>query len=207
MKVTDYQVDALKELINIGVGRAAGSLHQMLHTHVSLKVPHVEIFSPSELKGNMLKEEIAERLTAVRMVFGGPFGGSASLVFPPDSATKLVDVVTGDERGRNDLDAIRVGALTEVGNIVLNGVMGSIGNIIKRRISYGLPVYMEDTLENLLTPQTAEPIDTILLARTHFKIEQFKIEGDIILLFEIGSFDALLAAINALKEGLRDAQE
>ncbi len=199
MKATDQHIDALRELINIGVGRAAGSLNQMLRAHVDLHVPFVRVFAPGESKNCIVQEFGLGKLAAVQLMFKGPFVGNAALVFPPDSAAKLVDIVTGEEPGSHDLDAIRIGTLTEVGNIVLNGVMGSIGNILKQHIDYSLPVYVEDTIENLMTLKKADPAVTVVLAQAHFTIEQFHIEGDIILLFEVGSFDALISAIEAVQ--------
>jgi chemotaxis protein CheC len=197
MKPTFEQIDVLKELINIGVGRAAGMLNDMLQSRVQLQVPYVKIFSP-----DTLKEEMGQlgdnKLSTVRLTFKGPFSGIASLVFPPDSAAKLVDVLTGEEPGFADLDAIRIGTLTEVGNIILNGVMGSMGNVLQQHINYSVPTYLEDNIESLLLPNNAETNRMILLAHTRFTIEQLQIEGDIILLFEVGAFDALLAAIDAL---------
>jgi chemotaxis protein CheC len=42
----------------------------------------------------------------------------------------------------------------------------------------------------------------VLLAQTRFIIERLHIEGDIILIFNVNSFDALLTAINQLAGGL-----
>jgi chemotaxis protein CheC len=197
MKPTPEQIDVLKELINIGVGRAAGMLNDMLQSRVQLQVPYVKIFSPLTLK-----EEIGDlggdKLATVRLTFKGPFSGIASLVFPPDSANKLVDVLTGEEPGFADLDSIRIGTLTEVGNIILNGVMGSMGNVLQQHINYSVPAYLEDKIEGLLLSESMHTNTTILLAHTRFSIEQLQIEGDIILLFEVGAFDALLAAVDAI---------
>ncbi|MBN1219352.1 MAG: chemotaxis protein CheC [Anaerolineae bacterium] len=197
MKPTPDQIDTLKELINIGVGRAAGMLNSMLQSQVLLEVPYVKIFSLLTLKEEMGKLG-SQKLSTVRLSFKGPFSGVASLVFPPDSAGKFVDVLTGEEPATPDLDSIRIGTLTEVGNIILNGVMGSIGNVLDRRINYSVPTYIEDNIERLLLADGLDADTTILLAHTHFTIEQLCIEGDIILLFEVGSFDALLSAIDAI---------
>jgi chemotaxis protein CheC len=195
-----YQMDILKEMINIGVGRAAGILNEMTKFRVILQVPFIKVLSPSSLKKEM-EEFDRNMIAAVRLGFKGPFSGCAALVFPPDSASKLVAVLTGEEPGTPDLDSVRVGTLSEVGNIVLNGVMGSIGNILKQHISYSLPTYIEDTIENLLTMDSNinPPPNTILLVRIRFTIQQLQIEGDIILLFEVGSFTALLSAIDAIR--------
>jgi chemotaxis protein CheC len=198
--IEPYQMDILKEIINIGVGRAAGILNEMTKFRVILQVPFIKVLSSFSLKEEM-EELDRDIIAAVRLGFKGPFSGCAALVFPPDSASKLVAVLTGEEPGTPDLDSVRVGTLSEVGNIVLNGVMGSIGNILKQHISYSIPTYIEDTIENLLTIDTNinPPPNIILLVRIRFTIQQLQIEGDIILLFEVGSFTALLSAIDAIR--------
>ena len=197
MNLTPHQADILRELMNIGVGRAAGMLNEMTVAYVRLQVPSVRIFSALEFKKEMEREGV-DRLAAVRLGFKGPFFGTADLVFLPESASKLVAVLTGEEPGTPEFDSVRAGTLNELGNIVISGVMGSMGNLLDKRIEYSLPQYIEDTIENLLKLSNANSDGPILLVRTHFVIEQLQIEGDIMLIFEVGSFDALLAAIDAI---------
>jgi len=85
---------------------------------------------------------------------------------------------------------------------VINGVMGSIGNVLKRRIDYTLPAYVEDSVENLFTGEYMGGDHVVLLVRTRFMVRQLQIEGDITILFGMGSFDTLLSAIEGLREGL-----
>jgi chemotaxis protein CheC len=195
MNLSPEQIDALKELINIGVGRAAGVLSSMIHCRISLQVPFIKILS---LEG--LQDEVTlighDRLSAVKLGFRGSFAGTAALVFPPDSAAKLVSLLVSEEPHIPDLDSVRVGTLNEVGNIVINGVMGSIANVLKQRIDYSLPAYTEESLEHMLKADIVEDNIMVLLARTHFTVEQCMIEGDIILIFESKSFGALVAAID-----------
>lgn len=193
---TAFQIDALRELINIGVGRAAKVLSEMVDARIILQVPFIKLLTPENLR-HEVGHLGGDNLAAVRLGFQGPFSGTAALVFPPDSASKLVAVLTGEEMGTPDLDSVRVGTLSEVGNIVINGVMGSIANVLKLQINYTLPNYTEDNIENLMTPSDAAPDATVVLAHTRFIIEHLHIEGDIILIFEVGSFDTLMKAINA----------
>ncbi len=196
MNPTADQIDALRELINIGVGRAAGVLNTMTHSHVRLQVPSVEILPTSALEEKM-KELSADTLSIVQLQFKGPFSGTASLVFPTTSAAKLVSVITDEATDDIDLDSIRIGTLTEVGNIVLNGVMGVVGNELEKRIYYSVPTYLEHPIKILLAPQDLDDFSaTVIWARARFTIEQHHIDGDVILLFEVGSFDTLLTAID-----------
>ena len=195
MNPTEYQLDALRELINIGIGRAAKVLSEMVNARILLQVPFIKLLTPENLRREMghMGEGL---LAAVRLGFKGPFSGTAALVFPPDSASKLVAILTGEGMGTPDLDSVRVGTLSEVGNIVINGVMGSIANVLKLQINYTLPTYTEDNIENLVAPIDTVPDATVVLAHTRFTVEQRHIEGDIILIFELGSFSVLMNAIN-----------
>lgn len=202
MKVPDNQLDVIKELINIGVGRAASALNQMVDSRIHLQVPEVRILTTEEFLAELALLG-RQRLSAVRMRFTGSFSGSAALLFPPSSAANLVATLAGDDPDSTDLDSIRAGTLAEVGNILINNVMGSISNFLDQRLTFSLPVYLEDNLETLCrTGGNEEGRQTILMARTHFRIEQLQVEGDIHLRFDWGSFDRVLANIDALiREG------
>jgi chemotaxis protein CheC len=201
MNLTVDQLDTLQELVNIGVGRAASVLNEMIECHINLQVPFIQVFSPGQMKVELENRLGVSLVSAVRLGFSGSFSGLAQLVFPTDSASKLVAVLTNEGVGTPDLDAVKIGTLTEVGNIVINGVMGSMSNLLKQHLNYSLPIYLEDTVEHLLTSKYLEFNTTILLAQARFTIEQLQISGDIILIFKVGSFDALLTALKDLEEG------
>jgi len=197
MKVTPYQIDALTELINIGVGRAAGMLNQIIEAHVYLQVPSIKIFSYARLE-QILNYVAATSLSVVRLAFKGSFSGTALLAFPPESASNLVNLLTGEESDISDLDSIRVGALTEVGNIVLNGVMGSMSNILHERLTYSIPVYIEDTIDHLLREDNLGADSAIILAETALHIEKLRIQGNIVLLFRVDLFNTLIKALEMM---------
>ena len=206
MNVSAEEIDALRELINIGVGRAAGALNDMVGAHVELRVPSVRLVSPADIKEATTWVNEQE-LATVRMGFSGEIQGTTELVFPADSASKLVALLTGEEVGTPDLDSLRAGALTEVGNILLNAVMGSITNVLERHISYELPTYSEETPEDLVEAVRSQAEAAVLLAQTHFlvrqsysSLEQEKIEGEVTLLFGMGSFEVLLKRIHQMHE-------
>lgn len=198
MILTLYQLDALREMINIGVGRAAGILNAMLRSHIILRLPEVGVLSKAEVEAKA-SQYGAEVFAAVRLGFRGPFAGNASLVFPEDSAAKLVVMLTEGEAGLsddNDLDSIRIGTLTEVGNIVLNSVMGAIGNDLKQHIFYSVPTFQEESLRKMLADSTPDADSNVVWVQTQFSVEDHPIDGDIILVFEMGSLDLLLNAVN-----------
>jgi chemotaxis protein CheC len=196
--LTAEQVDALQEFINIGVGRSASMLTEMVDSRISLQIPVVRVYQAKELRQELVKQfDHQKNFSAVKLDFSGSLSGSAELVFPSESAAILVSVLTGEDLNSPDLDAVKIGTLSEIGNIVINGVMGSISNLLRHQMDYKIPSYLENTIENLLLSDYPVTNETVfLLAQARFTIEQMEITGDIILIFEMRSFDALLEAID-----------
>jgi chemotaxis protein CheC len=192
--IDDESIDAIRELINIGVGRAAGLLSDMTERSIVLRVPSIRVIRYADL------QEVAalyprEALSTITLGFQGPLSGLSALVFPPKSAVSLVMLLTGEKAQTAELDAIRVETLKEVGNIIINAVMGSIANVLEHHLEYSLPTYREVTLSGLAISQKNRPEEWIVLANTHFHIEETDIEGNILLVLEVGSMDSLLAGI------------
>jgi chemotaxis protein CheC len=188
-------MDALAEMVNIGMGRAAGMLNDMVGSHVTLRVPIVNLLSSADLERKK-NELLPDVLSAVQLGFKEPFAGTAWLVFPTASAGKLVALLTEEGTRSSDLDEIRVGTLTEVGNILLSCVMGAIGNEIRTRINYSVPSYVEDTIGGLLASCVRSPGGAVIWVEVRFSVEQHQLSGDIILIFDVGSLDILLDAIS-----------
>jgi chemotaxis protein CheC len=195
MQLLPSQIDALKEMVNIGVGHAAGVLNAMLNSRIQLHVPVVEMMNYADLQSKIQTMGHGD-LSSVRLGFKGPFSGNASLVFPAEGAVKLVSILTGVEADSSALNEMRVETLTEVGNIVLNGVMGAIGNELRLHVFYSVPMYLENPFEVLLSSVQTQFDANVVWVQTSFNIESESIVGDIILVFEVGSLDLLLEAVN-----------
>jgi chemotaxis protein CheC len=197
MNPTEAQLDTLKEIINVGIGRAAAILNDMLSARVYLDVPEVRLWSIAELT-EQIRSTGDDRLAVVSLDFRGPFTGTAHLVFPTESAIKLATILAGDDPEGQEMDSLIIGTITEVGNILINGVMGSIGNILNLRFLYSIPSYEENTLDRIMLTDGAVQDITVLLVRTRFTIKSLSIDGDMLLIYNVGSFSELLAAIDRL---------
>lgn len=198
MILTKDQIDALQELINIGVGQAAGVLNAMLSAHIELHIPILKCLTPDLAKLELAGQLGRDLLSAVQLCFNGSLQGNAELIFPTDSASKLVSVILNEELNSPDFDSLKIGALTEVGNIVISGVMGAISNVLNHNLDYVIPNYLEGSVDQLFTATVIEGETTILLAQTHFTIKQMNIQGDILLIFNVGSFQTLMTRLEKI---------
>jgi chemotaxis protein CheC len=198
VSLSPLQLDALRELVNIGVGRAASSLNDMLESPIKLDVPELRMLTCQEL-GNETGDS-RETFSCVQLGFKGSFSGVAALVFPQESAIKLVSALTNEEPETPGLNGLMAGTLNEVGNIVINCVIGTLANILESPFDFTFPHYLHGLLKDLLTLEIAPTHRNIMMVRTHFVVENRHVEGNIFLVFEAASFDALLTAIDHFHE-------
>ena len=196
MELDADAIDAMRELINIGVGRAAGMLNEITKCPIILQVPSIRIESLEKLSGT--PDENAPSLSTVSLHFQGPMSGVAALVFPPKSAALLVTLMTREGEDAQDLDIMRIETLKEVGNIIINAVMGSIANVLEQHLKYSLPNYQEIRIAALAQSLKKTADKRIVLANAHFHLEGTTIDGNILLILEIGSMDALLEGITRM---------
>lgn len=200
MSAKDFDLEPLTEIVGIGIGKAAEVLNTMLSSHVRLSVPSLVLAEPEELEG-LLFFRGEESLSAVEMGFSGDFEGSAQLVFASRDAGKLVDCLTNDlPAPEGDLDSIRAGTLCEIGNIVINALIGTVVNLLRAQLSYTVPLYSEGSLGDLLGRLTRDA-EIILVVRTRFEIEHFSIDGDLLVFLSLSAFTKLEGAVGRYVAG------
>ncbi|MGA2160947.1 MAG: chemotaxis protein CheX [Methanoregula sp.] len=199
MIVDDESRDAITEMINIGVGKAAGLLNDITGSHIQLRVPEIQLVPIGEI-ANVNKTVFgADILSTVIQEFQGNFSGVTALVFPPDSALSLVNLLSGDQSPATNMDAVQVETLKEVGNIIINAVMGSISNVLSEHFAFSLPVYYEGRLFSIAANYIdGEGNPWIIIARTQFLIEAMQIEGTILLVLEVGSMEQLMKSVQKM---------
>src|SRR5690606_34650633 len=118
--------------------RAASSLRKMVGEQVLLSVPSVEIVSYATA-ATLIHERESDPLVAVRQDFSGAFAGRAMLIFPASNSLALARAVTGDQLSPADLQDMEDEALAETGNVVLNGCLATMANMLQKPLSMSLP--------------------------------------------------------------------
>ena len=191
--LTDLERDALAEVSNIAMARAANSLRQMLEHQVLLSVPVVDVLSQDEAT-RIVASSDNPTLIAVRQDFSGPFSGRALLIFPEENSLELVRAVVGKQLNLEDVAELEEEALAETGNIILNSWVATIANLLKRTLKMSLPVVVRgDSRRMFEVAERAENL--VLFLHITFDISMREISGYVALLMDIPSIEALRALI------------
>lgn len=192
MKLNSDQSDVLAEVVNIGVGRAAASLSELIGMRIEIVVPTVKVLNPRQA-AEMLGEGDS---TSISQEFSGIVSGRAALVFPQGSGIALAKLLTDRTEAVAEFDIELSGVLTEVGNIVLNCIMGTLANMLDTRLDYTVPQFSTVSIirEFLLKSDTAsgEATGDVLIADAQFQVSQRDISGSLITVFELGSIEHML---------------
>lgn len=195
VRLTSEQRDAVTELINIGVGRAAASLSDMLGRRIDLRVPSVTLCDSHRLQHRVAQEDAGVDLSVLQD-FSGELSGRALLAFPKKSGIELGKALGELDGPEDELSFDLVGVLEEVGNIVLNGVLGTVGNITSTALNYSVPRLTQGAeLAKVLasqTPETDSEEQMVVLADTLFTVADGSIDGSLIMLFDMESLGAIL---------------
>src|SRR6185503_2170017 len=103
MELTAQQTDALTELINIGYGRAAGSLSELTGYRVNLEVPQISIVE-IERVGPLVAQLLGGEIATVSQIFNGAISGNALLLLEERSAIMLSRLLSDDSNLNNNFD-------------------------------------------------------------------------------------------------------
>jgi chemotaxis protein CheC len=190
--LTDLERDALGELSNIAMARAANSLRQMVEHEVLLSVPRVEILSRENATDVVAKG--GSKLVAIRQEFKGAFAGRALLIFPEASSLELVRAVAGKQLSAEDIVDLEDESLAETGNIILNSWVATIANLLKRSLKMSLPIVIRGEGRDMFERGGAQE-SQILFLHIKFEISKREIRGYVALLMDIPSIDELRALI------------
>jgi chemotaxis protein CheC len=144
----ELELDALKELFNIGSGRSAKALSTMVSQPVELTIPEVHVL-PSHAAIEKLKSKNLGLISAVSQKFKGDFNGHALLMFNRESGLVLVRKLLQDSVPLDDLSELEQDSLLEVGNIMLNSCFGTVINHLNSDIEVEMPRFEQGTINSI----------------------------------------------------------
>jgi chemotaxis protein CheC len=165
---SDIQLDALRELANIGSGTAGTALSSMLGRPVDISVPKALALPLAEAVDAAGPPET--ETTAVVLPVFGDFDGVVLLLFGADDAGTLCGLL-GVEAGTEWGDS----ALSEIGNILGSSYVQAMGAMTGIELEPAPPQVASDMLGALVASvvmsQLDGPSDTVLLLDSDLAVE------------------------------------
>jgi chemotaxis protein CheC len=189
MILSALECDALTEIFNHGVGQAAQSLSEIAQEAVILSVPRVSV-SDRHTLATQLENNGCRRLCAVRQAYSGVLATDAMLMFPVDQSLLLVQMMVGGDVPLEQLGEMEKDALAEVGNILLNGVVGSMADLLHMEFEGALPEVEQGSARQVLGGDVVAD-ESVLNLEVDFDIAAKEIRGFIAFMLDVKSIHYL----------------
>ncbi|MDO6416711.1 chemotaxis protein CheX [Sphingomonas sp. BIUV-7] len=191
ISLAELERDALTEIVNIGVSRAASNLRKMIGGEVLLSVPSIDVVSQRRAARLISEREVSD-LIAVRQNFQGPFSGCALLIFPETNSLELVRAVTGGELSTAELVEMEHEALAETGNVILNSCLATMANMLKRSLQMTIPEVIRGSGATLFeVDETNASEGLVLFLYINFSVRKHDIRGYIAMIMDLPSLATL----------------
>ncbi|MCL2009076.1 MAG: chemotaxis protein CheC [Synergistaceae bacterium] len=202
------QLDAIKEVGNIGTGNAATALSQLLSCMIDMDVPKADLVSIYSIADYYGDPDTPVAAVFVRSL--GEFGCSLIFIQNEEDANLMVDLLLKQQFGGympEDLPQEMIdSAIAEVGNIILSSFLNAINLLIGTRHQITPPGVAHDMLASIMDVVVAifgQMGDMAVLVNTELRVggpgkSEQDISGNIVMLPDPDALELLLRKLQVL---------
>ena len=192
------QLDALREVANMGAGHAATALSQMTKSRIMINVPRLQV-APLEDVPELLNSS-EEVVAAVLMHMLGDLTGRTLLIFPRTSAMRLSEILLHRPAGSSHVfGELEQSAIKEAGNILSAAYMNALSDFMGMMLLPSVPSLVIDLAGAVLTTaytNFGHERDYVFCIQTEFTMEEeASVQGHFLLLPDVESLQIILQHI------------
>lgn len=191
------QLDALREIGNVGAGNSATALSQLINRRIDMTVPQVSIMPLGDVPDVVGGPDVM--VVGVFLRVYGPAPGSVLFLLPYESAFALIDMLLDKKRGTtSQLDFMDESALMEIGNILAGSYLNALSFFTKLTLLPSIPALAMDMAGAILSVvlvELGQMGDHALVIETEFLSEEEGIRGHFFLVPDPGSLNTILSAV------------
>jgi chemotaxis protein CheC len=192
-ELSPIQLDALKEVGNIGTGNAATSLSQLLNKKIDMTVPSLNIVPFNDIFSKIGGEEVVIGVI-VRVL--GEIPGNILFIFEKEVANNFIEVLLGKKE--EEISEMGLSVLSEIGNIISTSYMNAISLFTNLNIMPSVPAVSCDMLGAILSTtfiESGQYDDYVLDIETVFLQNNLNISGQFYYIPEPGSLEKILKSL------------
>jgi chemotaxis protein CheC len=195
----ELQLDALKEVANIGAGHAATALSQLTDRRIMINVPEIEITRLEDVPQTFGDPEAV--VAAVLMHVLGDLTGRTLLLLPEENARLLCDLLMRRAAGTTQvIGEIEESSLKEAGNILAGAYLNALSDFMGMMLLPSVPSLVVDLAGAVLTTaflNFGQDRDFVFCVETNFHFTEAgrTLTGHFLLLPDLASLRAIFEAI------------
>jgi len=197
LKLSALQLDALREIGNVGAGNSATALSQIINRKIDMTVPQVAIMPLNDVPDVVGGPDAM--VAGVYLRVFGPAPSSILFLLPRESAFYLVDMLMGREQGSTkSLTSMDESALMEIGNILAGAYLNALSYFTNLTLLPSIPALAMDmagAILSVILAQLGQMGDHALVIETEFTTDNDGVKGHFFLIPDPGSLNTIMTAI------------
>jgi chemotaxis protein CheC len=146
-KYLPLQIDAMKELVNIGGGHAATSISSLINTKVDMIVPLIEIMEYEELYARIMSEDKIVYSVTTQILGNG--GGVFLFALPEESANQISQMMLLNSMEKTQ--ELIESSIKELVNIIVNSFLNAISELLNIRLMSSIPNLTIDMFGSIIS--------------------------------------------------------
>lgn len=207
MNNESLRYDILKELFNISVGKAASLLSEIINRKILLTVPNIKALSTKDNTfdlDNYLPKDLDGALMVSSISFDESLKGRANLIFPAQKMRTFINLCMNENETLNDtgFNDVDFDIIKEIGNIILNSIVGEVGNYLDISFDYSLPEVKLFSRVSFGQNIEKSEFPHLLILYITFVIDETEIEGVIIVNLTLNSLNELMKNVERIEKDL-----
>lgn len=194
--LSELELEALRELGNIGVGHAATSLSQLLGKTVEMSVPRVEITKISKVHEVFNGDKIVAGVVTGLNDMEKGLAGYLYIVFPDNNEKMIAEIMMIEEEMVDS-------ALTEIGNILSSAFCDATAEMLSAIFMPTPSNFTKDYLIaiiDVLIAKFAEKGDHIIIFNTELKDESQAVNIEVILIPSEGLMEYIKKLVGMVEQ-------
>lgn len=199
-KLSEFQLDALRETGSIGAGHAATALSQLVGHSVVIDVPTLEIVSIGEVPDVFGGPETL--VGAVYMRLLGDMGGTMLFVAPRAQCLALVDLMANRPVGTaKSIGEQEEALISHVAQILVSAYLAAVGRLAELNILPSKPAFALDMAGAIMQAVTAEigmKAETAVLQRARFFQDEVSVDAYLFFLPDPEGLEVLLGRLGVV---------
>ncbi|MCJ8166652.1 chemotaxis protein CheC [Pontibacter sp. E15-1] len=207
--ITELERDIIKEILNIGLARAADSFASIAKDKVLLKVPDITLIEVKDLL--LLVSKYEGTHTIIQSDIKGDFNGATLMLFSDEHIVRLSEICLSMlDVQRGELSVMQESLLLEISNIITGALVTQLANILKSSI-YGSPPkapksHIADSLKGILVQHPLfQPL--VFTVVTRFTHNSKSVELPLLLFFDTNTLLKILGIIRSFELGHNNLTE
>ena len=196
--MSDLERDIIREILNIGLARAADSFAVIAQERVLLEVPNIDLLMSDDILRKV--REYQAKHVPIQSDIRGDFNGTTLMFFSGQHVQRLSRVCLRMQTDESlDVNELQESLLLEISNIITGALVTQLANILKANI-YGAPPTaphgdVAEAMQNLLPEQMLQPL--IFSVITQFSDKDNMVELPLMLFFDRVTFIKILEIIRS----------